>query len=107
MKKLAPITTTFFADELKRVRKAVAGISQDVLSLEIGYAISTIGNWECGDRPPPRGDVIAAIAKACGVSPVSLYLAAARDTGELTIDVTGLSPAEVPALLREIAEASC
>ena len=106
MIKLKTASSTYFGDELKRLRKE-SGHTVRSLAAAIGYSMPQVVNWGCGDKRPPRAATLRAIAEACNVSPVSLYLAAAKDTGELSIDTTGLTVQEVRALLHQIAEETC
>lgn len=88
------VTTAHFGDALRASRKG-AGLSIADLAHSIGYSMGTITSWETGDKRPPAGAVVAAIAAACKVEPEDLHLAAARDTGELRL------PVDVAALERE------
>lgn len=103
MRKLPLITTTHFGDALRAARKG-ARLSIADLAHAIGYGMGTITSWETGDRRPPAGAVVAAIADACKVEPEELHLAAARDTGELRlpVDVTALDGDALRAHLQDI-----
>lgn len=94
MKKLLPITTTHFGDAVRAARKS-AKLTIAGLASAVGYSTRAIISWETGDKRPPASAVVASIAAACEVEPEVLYLAVARDTGELRL------PADVLALDRE------
>lgn len=87
MKKLPLITTTHFGDALRAARKSACHTIQSLASA-VGYSIGTITSWETGNKRPPSGAVVRALADACGTSPVALFVGAARDTGELRIPAT-------------------
>ena len=83
-----------FSEYLKACRKA-KGFTQTDLSLQIGVAQTTVGNYETGRRLPDRKTILK-IAKALNVSAEELLKAAGIEEEPLE--------EETPPLTREEAE---
>lgn len=51
-----------------RAARAWSGKSRAQLGRDLGVAAGTIGRWERGDwKDPPRGPMLAALARACDI----------------------------------------